>query len=128
MNLDDLETLHTVDTTRMINHIRSMPEEVNRAWTIAGDFKMDFPTDISQIILCGTGTSYSAACILAAYLSGLSSIPVTSIPGSTLPAWAQSNKTLVIVTGLTGDEPELIRALNHCIDRKCRTVVFSGGG
>jgi len=128
MNLDDLDTLHSVDTTRMKDQIRSMPEEVERAWQTGRDFKMNIPADYSQVILCGTGTSYTAACILTAYLSGLSSIPVTAIQGSTLPVWAQGEKTLVIVTGLTGDEPELIRALSHCIDRKCRTIVFSGGG
>jgi glucose/mannose-6-phosphate isomerase len=128
MNLDDLNTLHSADTSRMIDQIRLMPEGVNRAWQTGRDFMMDIPTDISQIILCGTGTSYTAACILTAYLSGISTIPVTAIHGSTLPAWAQGEKTLVILTGLTGDEPELIRALTQCIDRECCTVVFSVGG
>jgi glucose/mannose-6-phosphate isomerase len=127
MDLDDLITYNTVDQTRMIDQIRSMPAEINRAWQIGREFKMDFPADASHIILCGAGTSYNAACILAAYLFGISSISVTAIPGPTLPAWVKGEKTLVIMTGLNGDEPELFRALNLCIDRKCRTVVISGG-
>jgi hypothetical protein len=128
MDLDDLITFNSVDQTRMIDQIHSLPAEIKRTWQTGRAFKMEFPADISHIILCGTGTSYTAASILTAYLSGFSFIPVTAIHGSTLPAWAKGEKTLVIVTGVSGDEPDLIRSLKDCMDKKCSPVVISRGG
>lgn len=128
MDLDDLHRFETIDTTRMIDKMEGIPAAVKKAWQTGLDFHYGTTADIKQVILTGTGVSYTMAALLASYLEDISCIPVNACRASHIPASVSGENTLAIITGVTGDEPELVRSLSLFKERKCQCVVICRGG
>jgi glucose/mannose-6-phosphate isomerase len=128
MDLDNIRLYETIDTTRMIELIDNLPAAVQKAWQSGRDFQVLIPAGISQVVFTGTGVSYFTADLLASFLEDSVSIPAHACLPLRIPAGVKGENALVIITGVTGDEPELIRALTHCVERKCRCVVAASGG
>ena len=71
------------------------------------EFQPEEPKEFNTVLLCGTGSTQTAAHLLQSYLSLSCKIPIYTQDGFSLPAWAANQNTLVIISGFSGDEPEL---------------------
>ncbi len=81
---------------------------------------------INHIVFAGMGGSGSIGDIFSAILSK-SKIHVSVVKGYVLPSTV-SDKTLVIVTSVSGNTAETLTILESAIDLPCKIIAFSSGG
>ena len=81
----------------------------------------------NEIIIGGMGGSGIVGTIAADLFSSLSPIPIVLLRVQTLPAWANKN-TLVIVISYSGNTAEMLSLYNDAKDRGCGVVAVTSGG
>ncbi len=128
MNLDDLTSINSIDSSSLIQFIRNIPEDIFTAWQAGRAYKQRDAVNISRIILCGSGSSLITSRLLASYINMTSSIPVSVNDGVKLPEWACDKQTLIVVISVTGNEPEINLLLSQCSGKSCNLIVISPAG
>ncbi|HEX7555821.1 MAG TPA: SIS domain-containing protein [Leptolinea sp.] len=128
MNLDNYVSFDTLDINHLIAHIRVLPDQIQKAWEEDWNISPLDQSEISQILICGVGTSFTAAKLLKSYLEPVCLIPIHVTCGFELPAWASNNQTLLIISGFTGNEIELQRSFSNGIETGVKMVVIAQGG
>lgn len=90
---------------------------------------MDHPVfrQYNEIIIGGMGGSGIVGSIVADFFSSISSKPIIQLRLQSLPAWAERN-TLVIVVSYSGNTSEMISLYNDAKKRGCGIVVVTSGG
>jgi len=123
-----LEEIRAVDRSDMYSLLRSFPEQVNTALTIAGNVKVPFRAGgISRVILTGLGGSAIGGDLLRAYLSSELPIPFLVNRNYTLPECA-GRTTLVIVSSYSGDTEETVSAYREALKRRAKILCISSNG
>src|SRR5512133_2124392 len=128
MDLDDITGMNSIDNENMIGSIRSLADQILMAWNLGMEFIPEESIEINNVLLCGTGCTHTANQLLQSYLSQNSKIPTNILDGFSLPFWAEDRNTLVIVSGFTGDETELITLFSQGLQKGCHLVVLATGG
>ncbi len=128
MNLDDSNSYSTIDKEKMINEIRDLPAQLQRAWEAGMQKPLPSYTGIERILIAGMGGSAIGADLISAYLSPVCEIPIVVHRNYGLPAWAKGQKTLVILSSHSGNTEETLSACRQAIENQCRLAAITTGG
>lgn len=127
MNLDDFKTFQKLDPQNLIAEINGLPDQLANAWTLGNQLPLSISADITRVLIAGMGSSATGADLLAAYIEPLCRIPVIIHRKYELPAWAQSQQTLVIASSHSGNTEETLSAFEQAVENKCRLLTISTG-
>jgi glucose/mannose-6-phosphate isomerase len=108
MNLDDLDTFKSIDTSNLLSHIDALPDQFEAAWAYGQGLLLPNLEGVTQVVVCGMGAAADAAMLVAALTERECLLPVHLCNTHTLPVWASGSHTLVIACG---DEEETLSAL-----------------
>jgi glucose/mannose-6-phosphate isomerase len=128
MNLDDIDQINTLDHDQMISKISALPEQIIEAWDAGKSICLPEIKDITQVYLCGVGSTFIAARLLQSFLSQSCTLPIHAVCDFDLPAWAKNNQTLLILSGYDGNEIELRKIFSSGLEIGCRIIVVAKGG
>jgi len=128
MQLDDIATLQKLDPQHMIDEIRGLPDQLEKAWTLGGGCTLPVSQGIQRVAIAGMGGSAIGADLLAAYIAPICRVPVAVVREYDLPAWAAGSETLFIASSHSGNTEETLSAFNQAKERGCRIVSLSTGG
>ncbi|HEX7555650.1 MAG TPA: SIS domain-containing protein [Leptolinea sp.] len=128
MDLDDIIAINSLDNDNMIDSIRSLAGQILKAWRLGMEFQPEESMEFNNVLLCGTGSTHTVAHLLQSYLSLNCKIPIYTLDGFSLPAWAANQNTLIIISGFNGDEPELNALFSQGKENGCTLVVIATGG
>lgn len=82
---------------------------------------------IRQIVVCGVGGSAISADLLRNALQDDLAVPLHTLRGYHLPAWAGAD-TLVIASSYSGNTEETLSAVQQALERECPVVCLTTGG
>jgi glucose/mannose-6-phosphate isomerase len=128
MDLDDIAAFEELDASQMISYIRGMPDQLMQAWELGEKALVPKLTGIDHILICSTGSSAIAATLVKQYLEPICQIPVIVWQDCEIPVWAQGERTLVLVSGITGEEKELLASFESGLASCCQVMVIATGG
>lgn len=112
----------------MNKYIASFPQQLTDALQQGKKMqKLNFPSDIQNIIITGMGGSGIGGAIVKDILSSEIKIPVQINRDYTLPAFANKN-TLVICSSYSGETVETLSAMQGAMKKKCNIICISSGG
>jgi glucose/mannose-6-phosphate isomerase len=128
MDLDDFSAFENLDTSRMISHIRELPDQLMLAWELGKNADIPKISDINHVFICGAGCSATAAELVKYYLETVCPLPVTVWRDYEIPAWAKTRQTLMLISGFTGDEKELLSSYASGLNDGCQIAAIATGG
>lgn len=128
MNLDDLDHFRELDPQDMLGQIDSLPDQLEEAWGLGHAHVLPEWTGIRQVVVAGMGGSAIAADLVGAYLAPHASVPVITLRGYDLPAWAKSSDTLVVASSHSGNTEETLSAFGQAVTAGCRLAALTTGG
>jgi glucose/mannose-6-phosphate isomerase len=128
MDLDDLDLFHRLDPEGMLAQIDGLPDQLEMAWALGHDHDLPSWGGIRQVLVAGMGGSAIAADLVAACLAPHARVPVISLRGYDLPAWARSPETLLVASSHSGNTEETLSAFDQASAAGCRLVAISTGG
>jgi len=120
----ELNTIKKFDKYEMINVYEKWPEIAKNAFDL--DYKILQIQNVNHIIFAGMGGSGTIGDIFASILSK-TNIHVSVIKGYLLPRTIDE-KTLIIVTSVSGDTTETLKVLEKSIQSKAKVITFASGG
>ncbi|MBX5327067.1 MAG: bifunctional phosphoglucose/phosphomannose isomerase [Candidatus Bathyarchaeia archaeon] len=136
--LDDPQTLRKIDKNNMLELCLKTGEFCKEAITLARRFKLPKTVQVSEnlqikygkprnIVIAGMGGSAIGGDLLRDWLLDRLSVPVEVCRDYYLPAYADE-ETLVLVVSYSGETEEALCALLDAVKRKCMTVAVASGG
>jgi glucose/mannose-6-phosphate isomerase len=128
MDLDNITAFEELDASQMISFIRGMPEQLVQAWELGKKASLPKLSDIAHILICGAGSTATAATLVKYYLEPNFSIPISVLSGGGVPIWAKGKNVLVLVSSFSGEEPELLASFSSGLSNGCQVVTISTGG
>ncbi len=128
MNLNDLDAFKRMDPENMIQHIDSLPEQLEKAWALGMSQPLPAWQGIRQVLIAGMGGSAIGGDLAAAYIEPGCKVPVTLQRGYDLPGWAEGTQTLVIASSHSGNTEETLSAYSLARSRGCRILTVCTGG
>ena len=112
-----MELLHIID---------DLPNQVKEGVRLASGIKLENPSSLNNIVICGMGGSGFPGDVVKSLLFD-SKISITTIKGYKLPGFVNSS-TLVLVNSYSGDTEETISAYRDALKRNAKIVVLTSGG
>jgi glucose/mannose-6-phosphate isomerase len=128
MNLDDYMSFKEIDQDNMLEHINKLPDQLLSAWELGKSLDLPEWAGIDQILVTGMGGSAIGADLLAAYVKKVCPVPIIIHRDYGLPAWANSQRTLVIASSHSGNTEETLSAFDEAVSRGCRCLAVTTGG
>lgn len=128
MNLDDTSSMQALDTSRMINEIDGLPDQLEHAWALGQNLPLPDMKGIRSVVVAGMGGSAIGADLLAAYLAPRAGVPVSVHRDYDLPAWVSGSDTLVIASSHSGNTEETLSAYESALRQGCQVLAVSCGG
>ena len=129
INLDDVQTLQSIDSDNMLAHIDGLPEQFQRAWQHGQNLPInDKLKSCRHIVICGMGGSAIGGDLLAAALFNNVKLPITVIRGYELPAWIYRQNHLVIACSYSGNTEEVLSATQEALTRDVQILGITTGG
>ncbi len=129
MNLDDPSLFHEFDPDDMLGHIRALPDQVEVAWELAQEYPLPpEPDRISRIVVVGMGGSAIGGELVSALVADEFRMPIVSVRGYELPAFAAGPETLVISCSHSGNTEETLTASAMALERETQLVAITTGG
>ncbi|HHH40391.1 MAG TPA: bifunctional phosphoglucose/phosphomannose isomerase [Chloroflexi bacterium] len=129
INLDDTQKFAEIDPQGMTQHVVNFPQQVEDAWALAQG--LDLPAayrQVRQIVIAGMGGSAIGGDLLRALVADACPLPIHVHRGYGLPAFAQGEETLVIVSSYSGNTEETLSAFEAALSRGTRLVALTTGG
>lgn len=124
--LDDLKEMKRIDRSDMLSFCLDAPEHYGKAAKLADTLSVDFP-ETRTVITAGMGGSAIGGELLKDWARERACIPIEVCREYTLPAYANRN-TLVFVVSYSGETEESLSVFLDAVKRKCPTVCISSGG
>lgn len=136
--LDNLQTLRSVDKSNMLELCLKTSEFCQEAITQTQRFRLPKRAQVSKgvqisyrkpknIVIAGMGGSAIGGDLLHDWLLNRISIPLEVCRDYTLPAYA-NEETLVFIISYSGETEEALCALLNAVKRKCMIVAVASGG
>src|SRR5258706_13364919 len=86
MNLDDLNTLNTLDAQNFLADVDGLPDQVAQAWALAQGYSVpDDYRNVTSIVITGMGGSAIGGSPLPAHLGPGGPLPLRRPPDYDLP-------------------------------------------
>ena len=128
MNLDQYKKFAALDVSDMYAAIEGLPEQLERAFALGMQQPLPEFHGLKYVIVAGMGGSAIGSDLLAAYMQGRASLPLTVHRDYDLPAWAKGPETLVIASSHSGNTEETLSAFGRALEKGCQVVAVSRGG
>jgi glucose/mannose-6-phosphate isomerase len=109
MNLDDRNAFRTLDPQDLRAHLDNLPTQLDAAWKhgqnlpLPGSFQR-----VDRIVVAAMGTPAVSGDLLVALLADSCNVPIFVCRGYDLPAFADGQRTLVIIASHTGNTEETL--------------------
>lgn len=127
MGTEDAARYYHIDESRMIDHVISIPKQVEDAWRMAGDFTFSRPVSGSPIIVCGMGGSAIGGVLLRDLVARDSRVPLGVVRGYALPSSVDSD-TAVVCVSYSGNTEETLESFHNALLMRCPVAVITSGG
>jgi len=124
--LDDVERIKQIDKSNMLSFCVEASKHYEKAAKLAKTMSIDYPKP-QTIIMAGMGGSAIGGELLKDWSRDKTAVPIEVCREYTLPAYADKN-TLVFVVSYSGETEESLRIFLDAIKRKCRIACISSGG
>lgn len=118
---------YRVDTSRMLDSVMSLPDQIEEAWAQAGDIGASLAGAPGPLILCGMGGSAIGGQMLCDLVKGDSSRPMHLERGYRLPGMA-GPETPVVCMSYSGNTEEVLESFREALARGCPSIVITSGG
>ena len=128
MNLDDHQQFSKLDTSKMIEEIDNLPDQLKCAWQLGQTNPLSGFGEIRQVLVAGMGGSAIGADLLAAYLEPIGRVPLLIQRDYNLPRWAMNPHTLVIASSHSGNTEETLSVFREAQENGCQVMGISTGG
>jgi glucose/mannose-6-phosphate isomerase len=136
--LDDSIFLKSVDKSGMLELCLKTNEFCNNAIALARRFKLPKKVQVSKsrqilyrkpknVVVAGMGGSAIGGDLLHDWLSTRVSVPIEVCRDYYLPAYA-NDETFVFIVSYSGETEETLSALLDAVKRKCMVVAIASGG
>lgn len=136
--LDDPRFLKSVDKSNMLELCLKTGEFCNDAIALARRLRLPQRVQVSKsrqilykkpknVVIAGMGGSAIGGDLLLDWLSTRASVPIQVCRDYYLPAYA-NDETFVFIVSYSGETEETLSALLDAIKRKCMVVVIASGG
>ena len=128
LNLDDPTRFRELDPGNMLDRIRELAQQCERAWDAVMAFALpESYADLDGVIVLGMGGSAIGGNLAGALARAESPVPCTVSRDYTLPAWA-GPRTVVIASSYSGNTEETLSAFEEAVARGARLIVLTTGG
>lgn len=127
MNLDDRNTYRQLDSSGMLNLLKTFPSQCSAAWRQTQEFNL--PSDyrgIKRVIISGVGGSAIAADLVHSIIEP-EGIPVHIYRDYEIPPILDSN-SLFIASSHSGNTEETLSALSSTYNTMAREIAITSGG
>ena len=124
--LDNLDEIKKIDRSNMLSFCVDAPKHYEKAVKLTKSFPVSYPKP-HAIIVAGMGGSAIGGELLKDWTRDAVSVPVEVCREYHLPAYADEN-TLVFVVSYSGETEESLSTFLDAIKRKCMVVSISSGG
>ncbi len=111
----------------MLDTLAQFPEQIQDALALTENIDTPAILKIDNILICGMGGSGIIGHIIARLFRDKLDVPVVVNKEYTVPKWVNKN-TLAIFISYSGETEELIKALKHAAQKKCKIYCVSSGG
>ena len=128
MNLDQNKDFAALDVSDMYAAIEGLPGQLELAYTLGMQHPLPEFRGLKYVIVAGMGGSAIGSDLLAAYMQGRASLPLTVHRDYDLPAWAKGSETLVIASSHSGNTEETLSAFGCALERGCQVIAVTRGG
>jgi glucose/mannose-6-phosphate isomerase len=124
--LDDPSKIKRIDKSDMLSFCVEAPKHYAEAAKIAKTASISYPKP-QTIIVAGMGGSAIGGELLKDWARDKIAVPIEVCREYSLPAYANKN-TLVFVVSYSGETEESLSVFLNAVKRKCMTVCISSGG
>jgi glucose/mannose-6-phosphate isomerase len=124
--LDDPDKVRQIDRGDMLSFCVDAPRHYEEAAKLVKKLSMEYPKP-QTIVAAGMGGSAIGGELLKDWTRGRIAVPVEVCREYSLPAYADGN-TLVFVVSYSGETEESLSVFLDAVKRKCMTVCVSSGG
>jgi len=127
-NLDDPNRFRKLDPDGMLDRIRELPQQCQRAWDAALDFELpDGYAGPDAVIVLGMGGSAIGGDLVRALAEVESAVPCAVCRDYTLPTRV-GPRTAVIASSYSGNTEETLSAFEEAVARGARLIILTTGG
>jgi glucose/mannose-6-phosphate isomerase len=126
VNLDDLQSIHNIDSAGMLECVHTFPQQLEDALNITRDWKINTYNPINIVIL-GLGGSAIGGDLLRAYLLHQARIPIQVCRDYNIPEFVNNN-SLVLVPSYSGNTEETLSAYEQARGKGAHLIAYSTGG
>jgi glucose/mannose-6-phosphate isomerase len=127
VNKEDTIRHYHIDESRMLDYVRSIPDQIATGWEQSADFNAPYTGDDSALIICGMGGSSIGGHLLRDLIGESGRVPIHLENGYRLPSWA-CEKSSVICVSYSGNTEEVLSCFSDAIARGCTPAVVTSGG
>ena len=124
--LDNIAEIRKIDKSNMLSYLENIADHYKNAKKISEQISVAYPKP-SNIIIAGMGGSAIGGEILKNWAKDKISIPIENIRDYSLPAYANS-QSLVIVLSYSGETEESLSAFLDALKKGCMIYCISSGG
>ncbi len=126
--LDIPETYKTLDPQAMLERIHEFPAQCERAWDMAVKFGLpEHYSRADRVVVLGMGGSAIGGDLLGTLVTSESRVPLLTVRGYTLPAYADKN-TLVIASSYSGNTEETLAGFDQSLKAGAMVIAITTGG
>lgn len=124
--VDDPERIKRIDKNDMLSFCVEAPKHYRQAAMLAKNFTLNYAKP-SRIVIAGMGGSGIGGELMKDWARDRITVPIEVCKEYTLPAYAQKN-TMVFVVSYSGETEETLSVLRDAVKRKCMIACISSGG
>ena len=127
MNLDNIESLASIDSMDMLGSLSRFPEQIDQSYALVSESDIPRFYDVDHVIICGVGEDALAGYLLAGFLYEKITLPIIVHTTGPLPKWVNKH-TLVYSISSTGNHTETISSFKQAIQKHCKIIGISSNG
>jgi glucose/mannose-6-phosphate isomerase len=127
MGTDSSARYYHIDQDHMIDHVIGIPDQIEKAWSMADELTFSRPAAGAPVVVCGMGGSAIGAILLGDLLARETDVPFHVSRGYDLPSFADRD-TAVVCVSYSGDTEETIESFHNARLAKCPLAVITSGG
>ena len=134
INLDDLDAVQKLDTSKMVDLLMDFPQQYQRAFDLSKDYisKQDkLAPEVfgkaKNIVISGMGGSAIGGDLLRTLFADKCSIPIVINRNYNIPKFVNED-TLFIAASYSGNTEETLSALEEATEKNAKIFTISSGG